>query len=69
MNRKKRKRLLKARGCTSKVRYASLMAAMNAAARTGLNWYRCRYCHGWHLTKRNTPLDTRKGAEGNERTV
>lgn len=64
MNGKKRKRLLKTRGCTSKVRYTSLMAAMNAAARTGLNWYRCRYCHGWHLTKINTPLDTLKDEKG-----
>lgn len=66
MNRKKRKRLLKARGCTSKVRYISLMTAMNAAARTGLNWYWCCYCHGWHLTKINTPLDTSKGEKGSE---
>lgn len=56
MSKGAKKRARKRRGCTSKVRYGSLMAAVNAAARTGLNWYRCHWCGGWHLTSRNTPL-------------
>lgn len=40
------------RMCTSKVRYPSLMAALDAAVRTGLTWYRCPRCRGWHLTSR-----------------
>lgn len=40
------------RGCTSKARYGTLMAALDAASRHGLTWYRCPYCKGWHLTSR-----------------
>lgn len=49
------------RMCTSKVRYGSLMAAVDAATRTGLTWYRCPRCRGWHLTSRKTA--PRGGAE------
>lgn len=36
--------------CGRKVRYASEYAAMRAGAKTGMTWYHCPYCHGWHLT-------------------
>lgn len=43
--------------CGEKVRYASIMQAVNAGVRTGLTWYRCDYCGGYHLTSANRPLD------------
>ena len=45
-----------AKACTSKNRYASRTDAEEALAwcerqgRRGLSYYRCPYCHGWHLT-------------------
>lgn len=36
--------------CSEKVRYPDEMEAMRAAVRTGNTWYRCPYCHGYHLT-------------------
>lgn len=50
---KRRRTEMKRRACTSKVRYSSLMQVMNAGARTGMDWYRCPYCKGFHLTSRN----------------
>ena len=47
---------LLAKACTSKNRYASRTEAEEAIAwceaqgRTGLTYYRCPHCHGWHLT-------------------
>ena len=44
------------KACTSKNRYASRADAEEALAwcegqgRRGLTYYRCPYCHGWHLT-------------------
>ena len=38
--------------CAEKVRYGSEISAMRAAVRTGNTWYRCPYCHGYHLTSR-----------------
>ncbi len=46
----------RARGCESKNRYPTRAAAEEAIAlcaehgTTGLQCYRCEYCHGWHLT-------------------
>lgn len=47
--RKRKKRM--ERACTSKIAYPSLKSAINAAMRLNLNWYRCPYCHKWHLTR------------------
>jgi hypothetical protein len=44
------------RACERKSRYASRVDAEMAIAwceeqgRRGLTYYRCPYCHGWHLT-------------------
>lgn len=44
------------RACDSKNRYATRMDALEAIrleaelGTTGLQCYRCEYCHGWHLT-------------------
>lgn len=38
--------------CREKVTYWSEVAAMDAATHTGNTWYRCPYCHGFHLTSR-----------------
>lgn len=50
MGKRARRRRREERACLSKVPYPSEMAAMDAAVRTGLVWYRCPYCHRWHLT-------------------
>ena len=47
-NRRRTKR--RNRMCSEKVRYPDEMEAMRAAVRTGNTWYRCPYCHGYHLT-------------------
>ena len=44
------------RACDSKNRYVTRMDALEAIrlcaehGTTGLQCYRCEYCHGWHLT-------------------
>lgn len=52
-NRKSRRRNVRLH-CEPKVAYPTQMKAMRAGAMRGLNWYRCPYCHKWHLTSRNT---------------
>ena len=48
----------RARSCERKNRYASRAAAEEAIewcaaqGRSGLSYYRCEYCGGWHLTHR-----------------
>lgn len=42
----------KSRMCSEKIRFPDEMAVMRAAVRTGNTWYRCPYCHGYHLTSR-----------------
>lgn len=32
----------------------SELAAMRVGARYGQDWYRCPYCHAWHLTSKNS---------------
>ena len=49
---RRRRRERERRACTDKVAYPSELAALRVAARIGLNWYRCPYCHKWHLTHR-----------------
>lgn len=50
-SRQKRKRKKREkRMCRDKVAYPSMMAALDAAVRTGLTWYHCPYCNKWHLT-------------------
>jgi hypothetical protein len=46
------------RSCKSKRRYADQIAALTLAvhemekhAGLKLDTYKCRYCHGWHLTR------------------
>lgn len=53
--RRRTKRLQKS--CKSKVRYPNQMTALNAAVRTGMSWYYCRNCGGYHLTKIFDPLE------------
>ena len=56
-NSKHYKRRRKARirkGCSSKKRYGSEIAAMRAAIRFQQTWYRCANCGGWHLTSENS---------------
>lgn len=57
-NKRRRRAERKKKGCTDKVRYSNLMQAMHAGARTGLDWYRCHWCKGYHLT--STPRYRRK---------
>jgi hypothetical protein len=44
------------RSCASKVSYGSETEARSHAAMNGmkLNTYHCRYCDGWHLTRRQS---------------
>lgn len=51
-NRRSRRTRRRNRMCREKVTYWSEVAAMDAATRTGNTWYRCPYCHGFHLTSR-----------------
>lgn len=53
-NRKSRRRNVRLH-CEPKTAFATQMHAMRAGAKAGLNWYRCPYCHKWHLTSKNTP--------------
>ncbi len=48
MSKKKR---LKRKACTSKVRYKDIEAAQAVAVKvgTGLEAYWCRFCKGWHI--------------------
>lgn len=50
---KRRRTERKRRMCASKVRYSTRMQALNAGVRTGMDWYRCPYCKGFHLTSRS----------------
>lgn len=59
----KRRAAMKRKGCTDKVRYSNLMQAMNAGVRTGLNWYRCHWCKGYHLTSRDVPRTASKNRQ------
>lgn len=44
----------RARICDCKVRFASQLAAIDAAVQMGLTYYRCPFCGGWHLTQQGT---------------
>ena len=44
------------RGCKTKKRYGSEIAAMRVAVRFGQTWYRCPYCHGFHLTSKKADV-------------
>ncbi len=59
----KRRAAMKRKGCTDKVRYSNLMQAVNAGVRTGLNWYRCHWCKGYHLTSRDVPRTASKNRQ------
>lgn len=39
--------------CPEKTRFASELSAMRAGSRLGMDWYRCPYCGGFHLTSKN----------------
>lgn len=39
--------------CSGKTRFAREITAMRAGAGLGMDWYRCPYCGGYHLTSRN----------------
>lgn len=43
----------KRRMCSEKTRFASELSAMRAGSRLGMDWYRCPYCGGFHLTSKN----------------
>lgn len=45
--------------CDGKATYYSVMDALKASVKYGLTWYRCDYCHKWHLT-------SKKGMKRNE---
>lgn len=51
---KRRRTKRKRRTCTQKVAFRSELAAMRVGARYGKDWYRCPYCHAWHLTSKNS---------------
>lgn len=51
----------KRRTCTQKVAFRSELAAMRVGARYGQDWYRCPYCHAWHLTSKNSQPGERHG--------
>lgn len=55
----KRRTERKLRSCKSKIRYPNQMVAMHAAVKTGMTWYHCHFCKGWHLTKDRDPLAKR----------
>lgn len=59
MNSKKRrrKRQRKEKMCSIKIRYSNPMQALKAALKTGETWYKCPYCHGYHLTSKYNDLD------------
>lgn len=52
----RREAAYRAKSCESKNRYATqwdareAIAACEAHGRTGLTYYRCDFCGGWHLT-------------------
>lgn len=58
---KRRRTKRKLRTCTQKVAFYSELAAMRVGARYGQDWYRCPYCHAWHLTSKNTQPGERHG--------
>lgn len=39
--------------CSQKTRFESEMSAMKAGAKLVMDWYRCPYCRGYHLTSKN----------------
>lgn len=41
------------RMCSDKTRFASEIAAMRSGAKFDMDWYRCPYCGGYHLTSKN----------------
>lgn len=43
----------KHRMCSDKTRFASEIAAMRSGAKFDMDWYRCPYCGGYHLTSKN----------------
>ncbi len=49
---RKRRRRREQRACRDKVAYDTELSAARAAARTDNTWYRCPYCHKWHLTSK-----------------
>lgn len=51
-NRRRRRTKRKRRMCDSKATYYSVMDALKASVKYGLTWYRCDYCHKWHLTSK-----------------
>lgn len=48
----------KHRMCSDKTRFASEIAAMRSGAKFGMDWYRCPYCGGYHLTSKNSMKGT-----------
>lgn len=63
-HRRLRKYERKRRTCTGKRRYGSELVAMREGARFGMDWYRCPYCGGWHLTSKNSQPEVRARKEG-----
>ena len=59
----KKEAALREKACESKNRYPSryeAQAAIDACAahgKTGLHYYRCQYCKGWHLTSKPQRTD------------
>lgn len=53
---RKRSKKRKERMCLSKVRYSTPMKALQVATKTGETWYKCPYCHGYHLTSKYNDL-------------
>lgn len=39
--------------CSDKTRFAGEIAAMRSGAKFDMDWYRCPYCGGYHLTSKN----------------
>lgn len=60
-NHRRRSTKRKRRMCTQKAAFYSELAAMRVGARYGQDWYRCPYCHAWHLTSKNSQPGERHG--------
>lgn len=57
-HRKARRTKRMKRMCRDKHAYRTELQAMRVGARWHQDWYRCPYCHMWHLTSKNTqPLE------------
>lgn len=53
-HKRRRRTQRKRRACDTKATYYTEMAAMHVAVRFGQDWYRCPYCHRFHLTSKNS---------------